>query len=61
MSAETMDYWVRISQRGTPLGGGFILTPHHALTAAHCLKHMYAEDEDVVLTLGTGEEIPGRV
>ena len=61
MSAEMMDYWVRISQRGTALGGGFILTPHLALTAAHCLKHMYAEDEDVELTLGTGEEIPGRV
>jgi len=41
MSEEMRDYWVRISQRGTALGGGFILTPHFALTAANCLKHMY--------------------
>jgi hypothetical protein len=61
MSAGRTDYWVRISQRGTALGAGFILSSHYALTAAHCLKRMDVGDGDVELTLGTGEEIPGRV
>jgi hypothetical protein len=61
MSTGSMAYWVRICQRGTVLGAGFILTPYHVLTAAHCLGRVGSGDQDVELVLETGEEIPGRV
>lgn len=61
MAVEETDYCVRLSQHGTKLGAGFILNRYFALTAAHCLKGKEAGDEDVELTLATGEEIRGRV
>lgn len=55
------DYWVEISSRGKRLGGGFVLTRHHVLTASHCLRGTDAEDEDVDLSFAGGDVTPGRV
>lgn len=55
------DYWIEISQHGTRLGGGFILTRRYALTALHCIRGIAPEDEDLELLFASGEVARGRV
>lgn len=55
------DYWVEISQQGRRLGGGFILTRHHVLTAFHCLQGSDPDDENVELSFASGDVVPGQV
>jgi hypothetical protein len=53
-------YCIEIFRQGTRLGAGFLLNQHHALTALHCVRSA-EPGEQVELSLGTGEKIPGRV
>jgi hypothetical protein len=55
------DYWVNISQHGTQLGVGFLLTPRYALTAFHCLRDVTPDDERVELEFADGDVIHGRI
>jgi hypothetical protein len=53
-------YWVDISQRGTRLGAGFLLTRHFVVTADHCLRGAVADDP-LDLSFADSELVPGRI
>jgi hypothetical protein len=58
---EETVYWVEITQVYTHLGAGFLLTPYHALTALHCLRHADLDGPPLELRLADDVVIEGRV
>jgi hypothetical protein len=57
----TQGYWVEYSKDGKRLGAGFLLTRSYILTALHCLRKMNGDNEDLDVTLATGERVCGRI
>lgn len=54
-------YWVNVSQGGSRLGAGFLLTGCYVLTAHHCLGDAFPVGEEVEIEFENGEVLPGRV
>ena len=55
------EYWIEISQAGTRLGAGFLLTRCYALTALHCLSGITPGNDEVDISFSTGVTLPGRI
>src|ERR1035437_2380160 len=58
---STEDYWVKIFQKESRLGAGFLFPPCYAVTASHCLNKIDPDDDRVDISLASGEILRGRV
>lgn len=61
LGGEKPHYWVWLRQSDRELGAGFFITRRNVVTAAHCLKNMDDENQNVDIVLSNEQVINAKV